>query len=303
MDAKQSKPPAGLRATVARYRTTLARTADTFHTVLFWLRKRHQSPPPGAASGIGRLLWSPPQPLIHPDARMIVIFSQKSACTNVAIWFLHHLGHLKAARDFHYWPHEYRARVYYYSELYQKAYERDLSAFKVVRIVRDPYERAASCFRHALRYRFADAELRKRLGRRNIAEDGLSFSDFLDFLEKLDLADCDPHFMIQRHPLEDRLPVHHLINVSTENLFARLNEVEADLGLSRSDLAAEPWVKELRGHNRPAGKFTQDDDLYTRAFTRRQARKGPWPADRAFLTEPARARIARLYAADIKAYL
>lgn len=259
--------------------------------------------PPGADTEMGRLLWSIPRPLIHPGARLIVIFSQKSACTSTVIWYLHQLGHAKAARDFHHWPHNYLYRILHYSQLYRDAYALDLSKFTVVRIVRDPFERAVSSFRHALRHGYSDADIAKRLGYRDIAGKGLSFSTFLDFLEQVDLTTCDRHFCLQRHPIEDKLPVHHLINVTTQDLFTRLNEVEAAVGLPLSNMAADPWIKQLRGHHRPKKEVAGAEDLYTRLFTRQQAGRGPWPRHEALLPPQARERIARLYATDIKSYL
>lgn len=278
--------------------------AQTLRTTYTWLKQKRMSPPSGATNTeMGRLLWAAPQPLINPHAKLLVIFSQKSACTNVAIWFFHHLGHATAARHFNLWPHAYRSNVYYFSELYRKAYGLDFSKFKVVRVVRDPYERAVSSFRHVLRYRFADAAIAKRVRYRNIATKGLSFSAFLDFLETQDLTDCDPHYSLQRHPIEDRLPVHHLINVSTQDLYMRLSEVETDLGLTQSNIAGHPWVRRLRQHNRPAKELSGVTDAYTQLFTREHAHKGPWPRDEALLTPQARERIDRLYAVDIDAYV
>jgi hypothetical protein len=261
----------------------------------FWAAINRMCPPPGAATEIGQLLWTTPRPLIHPSARMMVVFSQKSACTNVLIWFLHHLGHMQVARDFHYWPHSYRCDVYYHSDLYRKAYELDLTTFKVIRVVRDPYERAVSSFRHVLRF----DEIAGPLRYRNMVEKGLSFATFLDFLEKSNLSNCDPHYCVQRHPIEDRLPIHHLINVSTQELFKRLNEVEADLGLPQTDLSG---YKEFDWHNRPEQRLFDESNLYTRRFTRDEAQNGPWPSSRALLTPEARERISRLYATDVKAY-
>jgi hypothetical protein len=261
------------------------------------------APPPGANTEMGRLLWTWPRPLINPKAKLLVIYSQKSACTNVAIWYLRQIGHARAARDFHYWPHRYLSRVLNYSEFYRKAYELDFSRFTVVRVVRDPFERAASSFRHALKHGHVDEEIAKRIGYHDVAGQGLSFSTFLDFLETLDLTSCDPHIAVQRHPIEDKLPVHHLINVSREDLFARLNEVEAAVSLPRSNHADDPWIKQLAFHHRPDKTLEDNGDLYTTPLTREQAQRGPWPHDEALLSPAARGRIARLYAADIKAYL
>ncbi|MGB7256525.1 MAG: sulfotransferase family 2 domain-containing protein [Pseudolabrys sp.] len=278
--------------------------ARTLRTGIRWAKYNKMSPPPGAfTSEMGRLLWAAPQPLIDPDKKMLVVFSQKAACTNVLVWFFHHLGHAKAAREYHYWPHEYRNYVYYFSELYRKAYDLDFSAFKVIRIIRDPYDRAVSSFRHVVRFGLVDDTLVKTLRYRTIASKGMSFSEFLDLLEETDLTTCNPHYCLQRHPIEDALPVHHLINVTAENLFARLNDVEADLGLERTDLANSSWIRRLRHHNRPGKELDAESDLYAHRLTQDQARNGPWPDYEALLTPPARERIARLYAVDIKAYL
>jgi Sulfotransferase family len=261
-----------------------------------WAVISRMCPPPGAETELGQLLWTTPRPLIHPGSEMMVVFSQKSACTNVVIWFLHHLGHMKVARDFHQWPHAYRCEVYYQSDLYRNAYDLDLTKFKLIRIVRDPYERAVSSFRHVLRF----DEIAGPLRYRSMVERGLSFAAFLDFLEKTNLSNCDPHFCIQRHPIEDKLPVQHLINVSKEDLFKRLNEVEVDLGLPQTNLS---WCDDIRWHNRPEQRHLPDDsDFYTRRFTRDEAQNGPWPSCDAFLSPEARERIGRLYATDIRAY-
>jgi hypothetical protein len=257
---------------------------------------------PPVASELGRLLWTDPRPLILPRQRMIVVFSPKSACTSVVIWFFHQLGHLKAARDYASWPHRYRTEVYYKSRVYQRAFERDLSRYSLVRIVRDPFERAVSSFRHVQKGGLADKPMSKVLGRSDMSTAGLSFSEFLDFLERCDLTSCDPHFRLQRHPIEDRLPTRHLINASTDDLFARLNQVEADYGLPITDFDKLEWLRKIHpGHTHVAAPIVSAD-AYTHRFNRDDARSGSWPGYDAFLIPAARERLARLYATDIEAY-
>lgn len=258
--------------------------------------------PPGATSELGRLLWTDPRPLIHTRKRMIVVFSPKSACTSAVIWFFHQLGHGKAARDYASWPHRYRTEVYYKSRLYRLAYERDLSKFSLVRIIRDPFERAVSSFRHVQKGGLADKAMARILGRRDMATAGLSFSEFLDFLERCDLTTCDPHFRIQRHPIEDQLPTRHLINVSSENLFSRLKQVEADFELPITDFDKLEWLRKLNPGHSHVEATSLPADVYTHRFTRDDARSGSWPSYAAFLTPAARERIARLYVTDIEAY-
>jgi hypothetical protein len=234
---------------------------------------------------------------------MIVIFAARAACSTVTIWFLHQLGHLKAACEFHPWPHQYRLRVYYRSQLYAKAYGLDLSNFSVVRVVRDPFARAASSYRHALLHGYLNAEVAKLHQRNDVDASGYSFADFLDVLEQLDLTSCDIHCRIQRHPIEDRLPVRHLINVSTEDLLARLNEVAADLQLAPLDFAARRWIRRVDGSRTPRSALADLTDLATRRFNAETARHGPWAPGEAFLTPAIRQRLARLYAVDIAAYV
>jgi hypothetical protein len=259
-------------------------------------------PPPGAASELGRLLWTDPRPLIYPRKRMIVVFSPKSACTNVVIWFFHQLGHSAAARDYSSWPHRYRTEVYYKSTLYRRAYERDLSKFSLVRVVRDPFERAVSSFRHVQKGGLADKEIGRALGRTDMSTAGLSFSEFLDFLERCDLNTCDPHFRVQRHPIEDRLPTRHLINASAEDLFSRLNEVEADFNLPITDFSTLEWLQKINRKHRHMEAPAAPADAYNHRFDRESARNGSWPPYSAFLIPVARERLARLYARDIEAY-
>src|SRR5688572_27830886 len=165
--------------------------------------------PPAPQSEIARALVSSPRQLIHPGGKLIVVFSAKSACTNVVVWLLNHLGHARAAADFHPWPHRYRSEVYYKSQLYREALTQDLSGFSVLRVIRDPFERAASSYRHALNSGYADKEMARLLGRSHMGARGYSFAEFIDLLEHSDMRTCNIHHRIQRHPVENVLPVRY----------------------------------------------------------------------------------------------
>lgn len=251
---------------------------------------------------LSRLVRINPPPLIHPEARLIVVFSAKSACTSVIVWFMHQVGHAEAAQAYSNWPHRYRIDVYHPSSFHQDACRLDLTGFRVLRVVRDPFERAASSFRHVLRHGNADEAFATFLGRSDIAEAGASFCEFLDVLDQMDLTTCNAHFRIQRHPIEHRLPVTHLINVSREDLYERLNQVEAELGLPITDFEQLDWLQRLDERRDRLVPKLDIPDAYAQRFSRQQANAGPWPPHRAFLTPAARERVARLYAADIAAY-
>jgi hypothetical protein len=256
-----------------------------------------------ARSKLARLLVVRPKPLIHPAARMILVFSAKSASTNSVIWFLNQLGHAPAAADYNPWPHRYRNEVYYLSKLYRDALGMDLTGFSLVRIVRDPFERAASSFRHALMVGYADGEMARMLGcgKPAVTARGYSFSEFIGMLEQSDLNTCNPHYRLQRHPIEDAIPVRHLINITTQDLYQRLNEVEADLGLPRTDFGKLDWLEQTSSAIK--AQRSASENAYRERLTRQAARLGPWPTTRALLTPEARARLAKLYAVDISSYL
>lgn len=248
---------------------------------------------------MARLLSRGPQPLIDPRNRMLVIFSPKSACSNVIVWLFHHLGHTQAARDYHHFPHRYRVEVYYHSSIYLDALKDDFTTYRVVRVIRDPFERAVSGYRHLLAH--PKGRLARRMRMTHVGRKGLSFSDYIKFLETLDLNNCDEHFAIQRHPIEDVLQTTELINVSTEDLYARLNEVEERFGLQRTDLRSSDWVSRVDQRNQPKHEL-EGNDIYTKPLFPDQAKKGPWPGYETLLTPDARARLARLYALDIDSY-
>jgi hypothetical protein len=175
----------------------------------------------------------------------------------------------------------------------------DFSDYQVVRVVRDPLHRAVSAYRHLLAH--PRGRLAHRVGMTSRVQNGLSFADYIKFLERLDLNNCDSHFAVQRHPIEDVVKVTDLINVSREDLYARLAAIEDRIGLPRTDLKSSDWVGRLNRRNRPQGEL-QRDEIYTTAFSPQQAKTGPWPEYDEFLTPHARDKLAALYAVDVRSY-
>ncbi|HLF24497.1 MAG TPA: sulfotransferase family 2 domain-containing protein, partial [Burkholderiales bacterium] len=147
----------------------LAQTARSLSIGNPWAGNGETAPRPGRARVFEALLMTRPRPLVDPDARLIVLFSPKAACTNVTVWFLNQIGHIKAARDFSNWPHKYRLKVYYDSALYRKARGLNLKKFKVIRVIRDPYDRTTSGFRHAVKTKKTGTEIAQELGLSEIA--------------------------------------------------------------------------------------------------------------------------------------
>jgi hypothetical protein len=241
-----------------------------------------------------------PRPLVDPDRKLVVVFSPKSACTSVAIWFFNLIGHLKAARDYHEWPHQYRT-IHYQSALYNRALRGGIDDYTVVRVVRDPYDRVTSSFRHAVSTGYADDELSAAIPEYDREDRRISFSRFLDFLQTEDLSTCNPHHGLQYHPIEDLLKPGHAINISRQDLFTRLNEVEVALGLPHTDFPSIAWIHDL-SQKRHVAKVAFEGDAVNSSLDRERAAHGPWPAASALLTPDVRQRIAKLYGPDVSRY-
>lgn len=237
-------------------------------------------------------------PLIHPRHRFVVLFFAKSACTSVVIWYLHTMGLLEGARSYSRWPHDFRI-----DRLYKRAEDREaraslrMSQVTVLKVVRDPLERAVSSFRHALATGYARESILAALGIDTAAR-GLSFERFIDFLEREDLQACDPHHALQWHPVERLRRPDVVINVSRGDLFAGLNDFERRLGMPVTDFSALRWIHELQA-SREAPTGETEGDTYRQVLTQRHALQGPWP--RTLLTSEARRRLGKLYARDLRA--
>lgn len=261
----------------------------------------HEKMPELAGNRLALAMLMEQRPLLDPQRKLIVVFSPKSACSSVVIWFFKLIGHAKAARNYDPWPHNYRIDVYYRSALYFRALLDDLPRYRVIRVVRNSYERVAGSFRHALAHGYADGQIAKALPGHGLGEHSLSFREFLDFLETEDLETCNPHHGLQMHPLEKMIEPHDTIDVTSENLFSRLNAIETELKLKKTDFGALTWLRELDA-SRSVSRTGDFDDVYATRLTRDQARRGPWPTSELLLTQAACDRIARLYAKDIHRY-
>lgn len=239
-------------------------------------------------------------PLLDPQGRFVVLFSPKSACSSVVIWFFHLLGLAEEARAYDEWPHEYRLKRFYKREDYlaARASSRPESV-QVLKVVRDPLRRAVSSFRHALGLGYANAAIRQALGV-DVEAQGLSLRQFIDFLQTENLATCDPHHRQQWHPLEAVRTPDQLINIDRSDLFEGLNAFEARLGLPATDFAPLHWLHELQANRVPETMSGPIDALYNQPLTVEQARSGPWPDQ--LLSADARQRLERLYARDIALY-
>lgn len=257
----------------------------------------------GVRNELAGLLLDPrhePRPLLLGDGRIGIIWSAKSACTTVLLWYLWHRDLLQAARAYDIWPHRFRNEVLYSDEIYRGwADQADGDGWTWLRVIRDPYKRAVSSYRHALRHGYEDGNMSRRLQQPRDA--GYSFDSFLDHLLTIDVATCNLHHRQQLHPAERLIAPSRVVNADKVDLMQSLMEIGAALAPPREPVEAlHAAVAGIGGwHNtRPS---PVDRDVSAVALTRSDA-AGEWPDYACFLNNSTRAKIARIYALDLSRY-
>ena len=244
-----------------------------------------------------------PPPLVSLENKLIVLWSAKSACTTAYVWFAGLCGFVDEMRQHHVWPHNHRTSIYYGSDGYRSSLRSDLSQCHVLKIIRDPYSRAVSIYRHALQTKFAEADM-KRFSRGKLdASTGYSFQQFLDLVVSLDRKRCNIHYRPQRHPYELVRKADTIINISKADLFKSLNEFEAARGYAITDFHALDWLHSLEGPRRAKAMAMDADRVDEMPFSRHMVRNLKLfpPYDR-LLTPLARAKIEKIYKDDFEAY-
>jgi Sulfotransferase family len=240
-------------------------------------------------------------PLLNPDNKLMVVWSPKSACTTVFTWFINVIGRLDELSRYSS-PHRYRIEVYQKSELRLRGLKHPIKHYRMVRVIRDPYTRTASIYRHALRTKLLENYPRTVPAGLDPAA-GFSFLRFLDCVGMLNLSEANPHLQAQFSPVEMVHEPEIIINISKQDLFTELNKVEESFELPRTNFKELTWLHELevRRKMKPRSFDGQSADEFP--FDRKAASGlKPWPSYEQLLTPRARVRIERLYVSDFDAY-
>lgn len=264
-----------------------------------------------------------PVPMVDPVHRFVLFTNGKCGGTTLKTWFFANLDlaglerrPLALVRAFgpnYAWRH-YRAgrrilprgaqlheveAIRRFTNFYRRAYctpalARDAArGFYAFAVVRHPEDRVVSGYVDKI-----CGEDRDEPWVRNVVSRGggsISFNEFLDYLEFVDEAACDPHWRRQTYIFGDR----------RMDAFVRLEHL------------AEDFRKIARGVGEAGGVFDhkRQSNRYDPALTAAAmaadapsmssdqviawaAEHGAFPPKEAFLTEPVRARIRRIYARD-----
>ena len=185
--------------------------------------------------GLGNITFVEP-------ADIAVMWSPKAACTTVVSWAFQHNGLLQEALGFNPWIHCYRLHHYQKTERYLRRLRHfGQHARYVVKVVRNPFDRAVSSFIHAYRNDYEDLALREILGRPVDRERRFSFREFVELLERSDLNRCNAHHRLQSTPLERHvvfeLKPHRIIKIE-DGLERALSDIERKFNLPPTDFAS-----------------------------------------------------------------
>jgi hypothetical protein len=259
-------------------------------------------------SSVSDLLKDPPEPLINPLEGFGVLWSAKSGSKAAKFWYFARIGLLGEAAEFpepgRPRPHQFQREVVNNLAFYKEWLENtDPTRLAWLRVIRDPYNRAVSSYRHALRHGYENSRIKHCLGLK-IAERGLSFVEFLDYLLAIEITDCNLHHSQQWHPIEQHVALRKIVNLDKEQLLDALEAFEKELGLApldpetRERMLVEWGRDSKRYHKRLDAEASSSADVI---FTPDEA-GGAWPSYEAFLSHDTRRKIEQIYAKDFAAY-
>lgn len=231
------------------------------------------------------------------SANLAVMWSYKAACTTVIKWVLLHDGLLPEALAYNSWVHKYRLHHYQKSDRYlSRLKDFTRGKFDVVKVVRDPLDRAVSSYIHAYRTGYDDQAISQVIQRPLTRRQRFSFREFVAFLEQSDLHYCNPHHRVQVAPVERhvlfRVRPRRIIKIE-QGLTTALSELERSLGLPATDFTDPVFSSEH--HTVRASQDGPAADLVY--FSR-----GALPPASTFYDDDLREKVARLYGEDFRHY-
>jgi len=264
--------------------------------------------------------------LVHPPEGIGLIWSAKSACTTSIIWYFAVAGLLKEAMAYDPWPHKFRMNVLLPSASYRSWKVVNPRKLAWVRVIRDPYKRAVSSFRHVIRYwKSPDLNMaRKQLGF-DLNLESLSFDLFLSRLKAVDVSrqrgrgrvveihgglekrflsdprdvdvNCDIHILQQVHWLESYIRPTRIINADKEPLLNALLDFRSVPQDVRLDI--DTCLSKQLHHF--SVRTPNNSDVSKHSFKIAET-SSDWPEYSDFLNASTRQKIESIYCADFEAY-
>jgi hypothetical protein len=243
----------------------------------------------------------PSSPLIDHQNKLLIYWSPKSACTSVYVWFSAFAGFVdEVLRS---GPHRHRTLIFNKSAFCAKGLETDPDELFAVKVLRNPYDRAVSIYRHALVTGFADDDIRSAYGGKLTREEGFSFQKFLDLVVKVGFTKSNPHYRPQTMRRDLIRKADYVINISKQDLFSELNAAVASRGMPPVDLGKINWLHSLESRRKARTQPVEGENLDFQPFDWSAARGDkPFPTYEQLLTHSAKERIREIYGIDFETY-
>jgi hypothetical protein len=247
-------------------------------------------------------LLTRPKPLLSQQLGLALFLSPKAGFTFGTQWFLDHAVLLQEARERNPWVHDYRQHVFCHQPEYLEAAHilaRQPDRFLKVKLVRNPFQRAVSSYVHANRFGHADAAIGEALGRDlATSKDRFSFVEFVDYLKKAGVTNCDVHHRQQAHPAETQGYVHMDEVVWLEHAASGLQTVERRLGLPHLDL------ERYRKSDHHSIRYDSPGYVGEERFRFSHPKEGMLkaPSAESFYNDALRRAVAELYSEDFRRY-
>jgi len=195
-------------------------------------------------------------PLHHPDVPIVVLWSEKSACTSIVKWFLFQAGLLDEALAHHRWIHNYENEVLKAREGYKEDVVAAIQAGRpLVKFVRDPYSRTYSGFLETCRRRVISEQehwstrTRRQILQHSCGSDleielAYSFNQFCDWMGSQKTSELDPHLAPQFTAIENG---YDIAICQLDTLADPYSVVEQEYGLKAS--GSESRITESGHHH------------------------------------------------------
>jgi Sulfotransferase family len=208
-------------------------------------------------SNIKELFDVHPPPIVDSRNKIILLWSAKAGCTFAIKWMFQHMDILKEAIAYRGWIHNYRLDILYPSSQHRASIEdfcRFPSSYRVVKFVRQPFQRTVSSYVHVLQRGQEDDLLAAHFGAGAKNGPRFSFREFVRYLGTVDLREGNIHYRLQTHPLERHLIPASMFLMNLDHSMNSLPKLETRLSLPET---SPQLYRESRHHTRTSAKIAK----------------------------------------------
>lgn len=240
-----------------------------------------------------------PLPLIDINHKIGLLWSPKAGCTFALKWFLFQTNQLDKAIEYDPWVHNYRIdKIQNTPKYWQLLNTVNQEEISFIKFVRNPFSRAVSSFFHVLMLTENNDPRMSVVKEQTLkiffptSRNSLSFRQFIEVLNNIDLNQIDTHIRHQFHPFETELK--NPINIiKIEESKHELPKLETKLNLKLSDINQFKNSFHHKNTSLDSFEFTGDQMFKNTKNV---------PPYRCFYDDELIKKVSSIYASDFKEY-